>query len=230
MSSGNVYARLFKQWTAITKAVMEVNWDPEKVADYLQSLINNPPRVKKFVLLVDLGITTVHADYEHGNQLKKFFEQNSDKLFNINYEITDKNFPNPTRVLRPGDRLRIRAFKQVVGGSTTTEERVDFLRKEKAVFIGAQGASLVFERKCNQLPKCKQYTSFDEKDRLWIDDAGVHRLPNIDCCSNGDFMLRLGDFEQSNRSDVALLCFTEVEEDGQKNYHDLTPLEKSLVE
>ena len=79
---------------------------------------------EKFALFVDLGIITVPDDYVHDNRLTTFGKQNRKKFYSYNDEITDRNFPNPTRVLKPGDKLRVRAFKQIVGGSTTSEERI----------------------------------------------------------------------------------------------------------
>ena len=125
----------------------------------------------------------------------------------INDNLTDVNFPNPTRVLKPGDKLRVRAFKQVVGGTTTSEERMAFLATQKAIHTGAQGASLVFDQKRDQLPKGKWYCSFDQKDRLWQDSDDYHRVPYLYANSDGDWNWNLGNFENSWNSDNALLCF-----------------------
>lgn len=136
---------------------------------------------------VDLGIMTVQADYDHATQLGKFMEKNRKKFYGVNENITDTNFSNPSRVLKPGDKLRVSGVHQVVGGTTTSKERMDFLRSRKAVFTGAQGASLVFEEKCDQLPKGKWCGSFDEPERLWKDADGNHRVPIVDVYSDGDF-------------------------------------------
>lgn len=170
-----------------------------------------PESKEKFALLVDLGIITVPDDYVHDKQLTTFGKQNRKKFYYYNDEITDKNFPNPTRVLKPGDKLRVRAFKQVVGGTTTSEERMAFLATQKAIHTGAQGASLVFDQKRDQLPKGKWYASFDEKDRLWADADGDHRVPSVYCYSGGDFGFRLGSFEDVWSDGSAFLCFCDVE-------------------
>ena len=166
---------------------------------------------EKFALLVDLGIITVPDDYVHDKRLTTFGKLNRKKFYYYNDEITDKNFPNPTRVLKPGDKLRVRAFKQVVGGTTTSEERMAFLATQKAIHTGAQGASLVFDQKRDQLPKGKWYASFDEKDRLWAVAGGYHRVPRVDCRSGGDFEWDLGCFEHVWDDDDAFLCFCDVE-------------------
>lgn len=170
-----------------------------------------PEPTEKFALLVDLGIITVPDDYVHEKRLMTFGKQNREKFYYYNDETTDKNFPNPTRVLKPGDKLRVRAFKQVVGGTTTSEERMAFLATQKAIHTGAQGASLVFDQKRDQLPKGKWYASFDEKDRLWADADGNHRVPVVYCESDGGFKFGLGYFESVWRDDRAFLCFCDVE-------------------
>ncbi|MEK7607450.1 MAG: hypothetical protein AAB484_00795 [Patescibacteria group bacterium] len=161
----------------------------------------------KFALLVDLGIITVPDDYVHEKRLTTFGKQNRKKFYYYNDEITDKNFPNPTRVLKPGDKLRIRVWKQVVGGTTTSEERMAFLATQKAVYTGAQGLSLVFDQKSNQLPKGKWYVSFDEPKRLWQSADGHHWVPYVHRYSNDDFKFDLGRFVSVWRGSYCLLCF-----------------------
>lgn len=162
---------------------------------------------KKFALFADLGIIRVPDDYNHATRLKTFYRQNRKKLCYYNDDITDKNFPNPTRVLKPGEKFRVRAFKQVVGGTTTSEERMAFLATQKAIHVGAQGASLVFDQKRDQLPKGKLYASFDEKDRLWEDADGNHVVPCVPCPSVDGFGFLLGLFELVWHDGIAFLCF-----------------------
>lgn len=167
--------------------------------------------VEKFALLVDLGIITVPDDYDHATALAKFGKKNRKKFYYYNEAITDENFPNPTRVLKPGDKLRVRAFKQIVGGTTTSEERMAFLATQKAIHTGAQGASLVWDQKRDQLPKGKWYASFDEKDRLWTGAVGSRRVPFVLAFSGGGFYFVLGSFERVWCDDGAFLCFCDVE-------------------
>lgn len=164
------------------------------------------PVVKKFALLADLGTITVPKDYDHATQLETFLEKNRKKFYDVNENITDAHFPNPTRILKPGDKLRVRAFKQIVEGTTTSEERMAFLATQKAVHTGAQGASLVFEQKRDKLPKGYWYASFDEKERLWEDALRCHRVPSVDARSSGVFFWRLGDFEKAWDGRNAFLC------------------------
>lgn len=163
--------------------------------------------IEKFTLLVDLGVITVPDDYEHGTALDIFMEKNRKKFYGVNDNITDANFSNPSRILKPGDKLWVRAFKQVVSGTTTSEERMAFLVTQNAILTGAQGASLVFEQKRDQLHKGFWYASFDEKDRLWEDTDRYHRVPAVYANSDGDWRWGLGRFEDVWGGSHAFLCF-----------------------
>ena len=166
---------------------------------------------EKFALLVDLGIITVPDDYAHEKWLTTFREQNHKKFFYYDKAITDAKFPNPTRILKPGNKFCVRAFKQVVGGTTTSEERMAFLATQKAVHTSAQGVSLVFDQKRDQLPKGKRYASFDEKDHLWTDADDHHRVSDVYCHSDGYFNFYLGNFEDVWDVSHAFLCFCDIE-------------------
>lgn len=168
---------------------------------------------EKFALLVDLGIITVPKDYDHRTCLAVFMKKNRKKFYpcGVNDNITDANFPNPSRILKPGDKLWVRVFEQVISGTTTSEERMTFLATQKAIHTGSQGASLVFDQKRKELPKNYWYSSFDEKDRLWKDAVSNHRVPNVFVDSGGDFGFDLCSFEGDWGDDDAFLCFCDPE-------------------
>jgi hypothetical protein len=192
------------------------NLSPEDREARFGGSLNPEPKAsaeptKKFALLVDLGTITVPDGYDHATQLAKFIKKNRKKFYGVNDNITDENFPNPSRVLKPGQKLRVRAFKQVVPGTTTSEERMKFLTTQNAVHTGAQGASLVFETKRNQLPKGKWYSSFDQPDRLWTDADGCHRVPRVYCRSGGDFKFDLSFFESVWDEYDTFFCFCDIE-------------------
>lgn len=168
---------------------------------------------EKFALLVDLGIVEVPADYDHATAIAKFLKNNRKKFYKngVNENISDANFPSPTRVMKPGDKFRVRAFKQIVRGSTTSVERMAFLEKQNAVHTGAQGSAVVFEQKRDQLPKGYWYASFDQPDRLWKDADGYHRVPDVSAYSDGGFLWYLGYFEHDWLGAFAFLCFCDLE-------------------
>jgi hypothetical protein len=217
---------LTKRIPEIIRRYKDGGLDPVGVNDTLQQVadgviitnskmvITTAPKAKpeKFQLLADLGVITVPADYVHPTQLASFMKKNRKKFYSVNDDITDANFPNPTRILKPGDKLALCAFEQIASGTTTSEERMGFLARQNAVYTGAQGASLVFEQKRDQLPKDKWYASFDEKDRLWEDSYGYHRVPEVNADTDGDFIWNLGHIEAVWNDNDAFLCFRDLSE------------------
>jgi len=155
-----------------------------------------PEPTKKFALLKDLGIMVVPADYVHGKQLARFNKEYGAELYDFNKAITDGNFPHPSRILKPGDRLHVYAYHQIVGGTTTSDERMAYLAEQKHdVYTGAQGATLVYKQKKDELPKGKWYASFDKPENLYEDSDRNHRVPDVNAGSGGGFKLDLGYFE-----------------------------------
>jgi len=170
-------------------------------------------QTEKFALLVDLGIITVPDDYDHATQLASFRKKNYRKFYSYNDAITDRNFSHPSRILKPGDKLLVRAFKQIVPDTTTSEERMAFLETQGAVYTGAQGASLVFDQKRDRLPKGYWYCSFDKKERLFKDADGNLRVPSIG--GDGDFGFHLAYFEGTWCERFIFLCLSDLSEPSE---------------
>ena len=167
---------------------------------------------EKFSLFKDLGIITVPEDYVHSTQLTSFRKKNLQNFRHYNNDITDKNFSKATTKLIPGRKLQVKVFKQNTPGTTTTsEERLAFLKSQNAVLTGAQGASLVFEQKQADLPKGYSYLSFDEKEALWEDADGDHRVPSVHRHLDGDWYFDLGYFEIVWGDLNCLLCFCDCD-------------------
>jgi len=167
--------------------------------------------VRKFELVKDLGIIEVPADYVHVH-LDRFVEANRKNLYGVNDNITDANFSaKSTTKLAPGRKLRVRVYKQTVSGTTTSGERMDFLRQQPGnVWLGAQGVTLVWPKR-EKLPKGFWYCSFDEPDALWQDSDGDHRVPRLDCSTDGDFSFYLGRFGHDWGPGHCLLSFCDEE-------------------
>ncbi len=166
---------------------------------------------EKFGLLLDLGVITVPDDFVHSTHLATFSKNNKKKFYYYNDDITDKNFNKATVQLVPGRKLRVKAFQQTVSGNTTSEERMAFLKTQNNIFTGAVGAALVFEQKRDLLPKGKWYCSFDEKEALWKDSVGYHRVPDVRARSGGAFDFDLGYFGRDWVAGFVLLCFCDEE-------------------
>jgi len=161
----------------------------------------------KFGLLLDLGEVTVPDD----PRLSTFFRKNRARFFFWDRGITDSNFSSPTHILKPGDKLEVRAFGQVVPGMTTTGERLEFCQKQGGgVFVGAQGMSLVFEQKRDHLPRGFWYSSFDQRERLWRDNSNCYRVPNLAALLGGEFDFDLDCFERQWGNEDAFLLFYDL--------------------
>lgn len=161
---------------------------------------------KKFRLVKEF-LVIVPDDYDHGTHLASFKKKNEKSFYYYNPDITDEHYANVTTKLTPGRRLMVKVFEQAVHGTTTSEERIAFLKSQKAIFTGAQGASLVWEQQRAELPKGKWYTSLDEKEALWKDADLSHRVPDVGADADDAFRFALGVFEGVWGEDNDLLCF-----------------------
>lgn len=174
------------------------------------------PKKEKFRLFADLGIITIPEGYTHETRLGSFkdkYHKEEVKSFYFNNEaITDFNFPKPSRILKSGDKLWVRAFEQVTSGITTNIERMKFLDAQNAIYTGAQGISHVWEQKRHQLTKGKWYVSYDKEENLWQDPDGDHWVPRVCAHTGGGFHFDLGYFEDDWDSDCVLLCFCDLPE------------------
>ena len=166
----------------------------------------NKEVAEKFSLLVDLGEITVPPSYVPDKRLGFFRRKYHRQFFCFDKEITDANFSNPTRILKPGDKLHVRVFECPT--PNTTSECMKFLATEEVVYTGAQGASLVFEQKRNQLPKGFWYTSFDEKSKLWKNVRGCYGVPYLVALFGGSFDFILICFEKDVLTVKAFFCFS----------------------
>lgn len=162
----------------------------------------------KFRLLVELGDIRVLSYYVHERQMARFLGMYGKNMYSYHNAITDANFPNPSHVLKPGDKLQVSAFALSVGYMATSEECLDFLAiQQKAVLVGAQGLSLVFERKRHQLPRGYLYASFDHKERLWKRTSGGPKVPDLGVYEDGGFDIGFAPWGGGWGWQNAILCF-----------------------
>ena len=154
--------------------------------------------MKSFFLPVPEG-------YVHETRLASFGKEHRKAFYYYNQAITDKNFPNPTVRLTPGRRPFVKIFN--ITARVTSDDCLSFLRANQVLLVGAQGASLVAQYAREELPKGRWYVSFDEKERLYKDADGDHRVPDVFAYSGGGFDFSLGYFGGDWRGDYSLLCF-----------------------
>ncbi len=170
---------------------------------------------KRFGLTVIEFTITVPNDYKHENQINTFAKKVK-KLETTNYyndDFTDENFTKATNKLEPGKTyiVKIHPILQTV----QSEDCMLFLKKQNSILVGGQGISLIYELNKEAFPKGKYTVSFDEKDALWVDSDGRHRVPNVIAYSDGDFSFRLGGFEDGWRDNYCLLSVCEIPSDSQ---------------
>ena|SRR3989344_2868262 len=212
---------LQRKYNEITRRVNEKTLDYDEVLEKLQLIVEDGPIVvsdqptEKFGLLVDLGVIEVPADYDHATQLASFRKKNYKEFYSYNDAITDQNFSNPSRILKPGDKLLVRAFKQIVPDVTASEERMAFLETQGAVYTGAQGASILWDQRHDQLPKNKWYYSLDKKERLFKDAGDDHRVPSLGISFDGDFRFNLARFSNAWDERHIILCFSDLSEPSE---------------
>ena len=182
--------------------------------------------VNKFKLINTFDIV-VPKDYNHSKRLDSFSKKNRRRFHYYNWNITDKNY-KATVKLEPGCKFKVKIFGlgEARGLSFSSEECLKKLHSEKAILVGAQGLSLVWEQKKEELLVNRRLISFDEKKALWKDANSSHGVPAMYYCSEEDsrdedelFSLHGGDglfnfnlinFEYSvwGKLDM-LLCFCE---------------------
>jgi hypothetical protein len=150
----------------------------------------------------------VPEGYDHATRLDAFALEHRNEFFFYNDAITDQNFGSPTIRLEPGRKLKVTVFE--IKKTVSSEDCFAFLKGQEALLVGAQGASLVYEQKKEKLPVGKWSLSFDEKDRLWIDSDGRHRVPRVCRCSDGDYQFGLGYYGRDWPSGRCLLCFSDA--------------------
>jgi hypothetical protein len=149
----------------------------------------------------------VPADYKHDSQLDTFAEKTKklSTTYCFNDNLSSKNFVKATNKLEPGKTYKVKIFP--ILSRVSSEDCMNFLAKQNAIFVGGQGLTLLQENKPEEFPKGKWTVSFDKKDTLWKDSVGDHRVPCVGADSDGGFAFGLGRFEGVWSDVSCLLCF-----------------------
>ncbi len=184
--------------------------------DLIQKEINASviASLKKYAIIdprygssIELGDVTVPMDYKHetyideeGKQVRKL-----KNTYYFNDELNSKNFANATTKLVPGKTYRAKLFP--ILSTVTSEDNLNFLRRQRAILVGGQGLMLAQNQHKDKFPKGKWTVSFDEKNALWKDSSGCHRVPFVSADSDGDFRFGLGSFGAGWDGGRCLLCF-----------------------
>lgn len=120
-----------------------------------------------FGLVTEIGTLVVPKNYKH----ETYLTDSCGRIGHGSRVFSDDHYPNPTRVMRPGDKFRVSAFKQKTE-RTCYLEQMEFLRElPGVVFTGAQGAAIVWELLRDRMPKDLWLLSMDEPPRLWTESS-----------------------------------------------------------
>lgn len=176
----------------------------------LASTVEAPPaEPKKFALMdVDLGTIEVPADWS----LDTFKVEKENEFRDFNPDLTDANFPSPKWAA--GKRYRVRAFRQIAPGTTSSSQRLTFLESQGASYLGAQGAAPVYKEKRLLLHKGEWYSSFTEGDLTRARDGLLGRVPGVSAFLDGGFRFRLGSLGDPWYQNGAFLGFWELPSDA----------------
>jgi len=163
-------------------------------------------------LLNGKGTFTAPDNYNHDTQVDDFAKKTRKlkSTYYYNDELTSKNFSKVTNKLIPGKTYGVKMFPLLEGG-ISSEDCLAFLESNNAILVGAQGITALQADQPDIFPTGKWTVSFDEKDALWKDVDGNHRVPYVYRNSDGDWWFPLGCFELSWGSDDVLVCFCDLD-------------------
>lgn len=149
---------------------------------------------------------TVPENYVHTTQLASFVKENHREFYVCSDDITDKNFVEVTNKLTHGETYEAKIFG--ITKIITSKDCLAFLKAQKAILVGAQGISVVWQQAKEQFPKKKRIISFDEEDALWQGADGLLRMPDmsLDQYPSGGWRFDLGYFWSDRDSDDCILC------------------------
>jgi len=153
---------------------------------------------------------TVPIDYRHDTQIDTSGAKarNEKTTYFYNDALISQNFAKATNKLVPGKTYKVKIFP--ILRTVTSEDCIAFLKKQNAVLVGGQGATLVYDLAKDKLPKGKWTISFDEKVSLFEDACGDHFVPYIDAHTDGNFEFGLVGFWWDWTSNFCLLCFCDL--------------------
>ena len=152
---------------------------------------------------------TVPSDYKHDTQLDIFAKKTKKRITcYFNDALTSKNFAKATNKLEPGKTYNAKIFP--ILKTVESEECMNFLTEQNAILVCGQGVTLLQEQKADEFPVGKGIVSFDQKEALWTDSGGRHRVPFVHRHLDGSWEFHLGSFERSWYGGYCLLCVCEL--------------------
>lgn len=186
--NGNAYERLWKLQTKIGMMVMDRVRGVDELVAHLQKVVDDPNSefismdslTGMFPTWYNFGVLIVPDDYDSQTQLKKFWEGTPETPAPNGHTelLTEENFPAPSEVLKPGDRLEVSAH---VVRDYATAACLAFLKRSEGLLVGAQGLALFWQQMLRQinLERSLSFYSFDEKEKLLSFPNGSRGVPSI---------------------------------------------------
>ena len=180
----------------------------EQVKPILQKLATPDkrfgPALTEFEIIVPM-------DYVHETQVDTYAKKvkGQKTTYYYNDSLTSTNFAQATNKLVPGKKYMVKLFP--ILAQVQSEDCMTFLKKKHAILVGGQGITLVHSLKSDEFPVGKYTVSFDEKDALWKDADGHHKVPSVRRDSDGVWLFRLGEFEEPWDDDDVLLCLCDID-------------------
>lgn len=165
--------------------------------------------------LIEVGIITTPDNYDH-NQYLKFFFKYCDASYGMvfNYEdITDKNFANPGRILKSGDKLLLSIIHQKKNFKSSVNERMELLNSLNSIYPGVQGVCLSLEQKYHQIPRSWRIDYYDKQENLWKNPNGEYMSPYLTNKGDGGYNWGIHKIDFGNKklsSPSEFFCFREA--------------------
>jgi hypothetical protein len=209
------------QWNEFSVALHKAGFDTDliqkiinakdnKLAKAMYAAVTGEELDERFGTTIVEFELTVPADYNHDTQIdtsgKKARKEKTTYYYND--DLISKNFAKATNKLVPGKTYKVKIIP--ILQTVTSEDCMTFLKKQNAVLVGGQGATLVYDLAKDKLPKGKYTVSFDEKEALWKDAGGYRRVPYVIADTDGDFSFNLGSFGLDWASVHCVLCFCDL--------------------
>ena len=136
---------------------------------------------------------TVPASFNHDTQIDVSAEKakkQKDTYF-YNPDLTSENFSKVKIKLIPGEIYLVELFP--ITENVSSQQCLSYLKNQKALLVGSQGLTLIYDLAKDKLPKDKWIISFASKEELQIGSTGSY-VPYIQTYSEGDYAFRLSDF------------------------------------
>ncbi|MBK5215663.1 MAG: hypothetical protein JJE53_02565 [Candidatus Pacebacteria bacterium] len=143
--------------------------------------------IGKRIICFQIKIPNDYNDTKYINQFSEKIKE-VDNVKYINDNISSENFKHNNGILIPGKTYQVKLFPIVK--NCTSDDCLEFLKKEKVIFVGMHGIALVYTLRKEMLPIDRYILSFDKmevSDNTDYSDV----IPRIRGFADGDWMFYL---------------------------------------